>query len=111
VHADIHHALCVLLSPPRRPLREHYVGATLASSAKGQGFHVASVDRRRAPAQACIGDRIVLSHPAVAAPVAARHAGVNNASQANVVGGDGLPLPPLRTDNGPLESAGRRRSR
>jgi hypothetical protein len=29
-------------------------------------------------------------------------------SEANVVGGDGLPLPPLRTDAWPLESAGRR---
>jgi sialate O-acetylesterase len=47
----------------------------------------------------------------VAVPVAARYAWVNNASEANVVGGDGLPLPPLRTDDWPLESAGRRYGR
>ena len=36
---------------------------------------------------------------------------VNNPSEANIVGGDGLPLPPLRTDDWPLESAGRRYGR
>ncbi len=77
-----------------------------------RGFFVAGADRRWVPAQASIdGDRIVLSSPAVAAPVAARYAWVNNASEANVVGGDGLPLPPLRTDDWPLESAGRRYGR
>jgi sialate O-acetylesterase len=45
--------------------------------------------------------------PAVPAPVAARYAWVNNASESNVVSGDGLPLTPLRTDDWPLESAGR----
>lgn len=74
-----------------------------------RGFYLAGADRRWAPAQGRIeGDRIVLSSPAVPAPVAARYAWVNNASQANVVGGDGLPLPPLRTDDWPLESAARR---
>ena len=75
-------------------------------------FYLAGADRRWVPAQARLdGDRIVLSSPAVAAPVAARYAWVNNASEANVVGGDGLPLPPLRTDDWPLESAGRRYGR
>lgn len=74
-----------------------------------RGFYLAGADRRWVPAQARIdGDRILLTSPAVAAPVAARYAWVNNASEANVVGGDGLPLPPLRTDDWPLESAGRR---
>jgi sialate O-acetylesterase len=77
-----------------------------------RGFYLAGADRRWVPAQARIdGDRILLSSPAVAAPVAARYAWVNNASEANVVGGDGLPLPPLRTDDWPLESAGRRYGR
>jgi len=73
-----------------------------------RGFYLAGADRRWVPAEARLdGDRILLSSPSVAAPVAARYAWVNNASEANVVGGDGLPLPPLRTDDWPLESAGR----
>ncbi|WP_457322622.1 sialate O-acetylesterase [Roseateles sp. P5_E11] len=77
-----------------------------------RGFYVAGADRRWVPAEARVdGDRIVLRSAAVAAPVAARYAWVNNASEANVVGGDGLPLPPLRTDDWPLESAGRRYGR
>jgi len=77
-----------------------------------RGFHVAGADRRWMPAEARFdGDRILLRSAAVPAPVAARYAWVNNASEANVVGGDGLPLPPLRTDDWPLESAGRRYGR
>ncbi|MGM9489578.1 sialate O-acetylesterase [Ideonella sp. YS5] len=85
---------------------------TARSGEPARGFYVAGADRRWVPAQARIdGDRIVLSSPAVAAPVAARYAWVGNASEANVVGGDGLPLPPLRTDDWPLASAGRRYGR
>jgi sialate O-acetylesterase len=77
-----------------------------------RGFYVAGADRRWQPAEARIdGDRIVLRSAAVALPVAARYAWVSNASEANVVGGDGLPLPPLRTDDWPLESAARRYGR
>ncbi|KQW43633.1 MULTISPECIES: sialate O-acetylesterase [unclassified Roseateles] len=77
-----------------------------------RGFYVAGADRRWLPAEARLdGDRIVLRSAAVPSPVAARYAWVNNASEANVVGGDGLPLPPLRTDDWPLESAGRRYGR
>lgn len=74
-----------------------------------RGFYLAGTDHRWVPAQARFdGDRIVLSSAAVAAPVAARYAWANNPSEANIVGGDGLPLPPLRTDDWPLETAGRR---
>lgn len=77
-----------------------------------RGFYLAGADRRWVPAQGRFdGDRIVLHSPAVQAPVAARYAWVNNSSEANIVGGDGLPLPPLRTDDWPLESAGRRYGR
>ena len=77
-----------------------------------RGFHLAGADRRWMPAEARFdGDRIVLHSPAVPAPVAARYAWVDNPSEANIVGGDGLPLPPLRTDDWPLESAGRRYGR
>ncbi len=77
-----------------------------------RGFYLAGADRRWVPAEARLdGDRIVLRSPGMTAPVAARYAWVNNASEANVVGGDGLPLTPLRTDDWPLESAGRRYGR
>jgi sialate O-acetylesterase len=77
-----------------------------------RGFYLAGADRRWLPAEARFdGDRVVLRSPAVPAPVAARYAWVNNPSEANIVGGDGLPLPPLRTDDWPLESAGRRYGR
>ncbi|WP_457321772.1 sialate O-acetylesterase [Roseateles sp. P5_E11] len=82
---------------------------TARSGETVRGFYVAGADRRWQPAEARLdGDRIVLRSAAVPVPVAARYAWVNNASEANVVGGDGLPLPPLRTDGWPLESAGRR---
>ncbi|KQY79365.1 sialate O-acetylesterase [Pelomonas sp. Root1444] len=74
-----------------------------------RGFFLAGADHRWEPAEARIdGDRIVLRSAVVPSPVAARYAWVNNASEANVVGGDGLPLPPLRTDDWPLASASRR---
>jgi len=74
-----------------------------------RGFYLAGADRRWMPADARVeGDGVVLRSPAVSAPVAARYAWVDNPSEANVIGGDGLPLPPLRTDDWPLESAGLR---
>lgn len=77
-----------------------------------RGFYLAGADRRWLPAEARFdGDRIVLRSPAVPAPVAARYAWVNNPSEANIVGGDGLPLPTLRTDDWALESAARRYGR
>lgn len=73
-----------------------------------RGFLLAGADRRWHAAEARLeGDRLVLRSRAVPQPAAARYAWVNNPSEANVVGGDGLPLPPLRTDRWPLESAGR----
>lgn len=74
-----------------------------------RGFYLAGADRRWVAAEARFdGAQIVLRSSAVPAPVAARYAWVDNPSEANIVGGDGLPLPPLRTDDWPLESAGRR---
>jgi sialate O-acetylesterase len=74
-----------------------------------RGFYLAGADHRWVPAEARLeGDGIVLRSAAVPAPVAARYAWVDNPSEANVIGGDGLPLAPLRTDDWPLESAGRR---
>jgi sialate O-acetylesterase len=74
-----------------------------------RGFYLAGADHRWVPAEARLADggRIVLHSASVPAPVAARYAWVDNPSEANVIGGDGLPLPPLRTDDWPLETAGR----
>jgi sialate O-acetylesterase len=44
----------------------------------------------------------------VPAPVAARYAWVDNPSESNLVGGDGLPAAPLRSDHWPLASQGKR---
>ncbi|HJV62189.1 MAG TPA: sialate O-acetylesterase [Albitalea sp.] len=77
-----------------------------------RGFYLAGADRRWVPAEARFdGDRVVLHSPEVPAPVAARYAWVDNPSEANIIGGDGLPLPPMRTDDWPLETAARRYGR
>jgi len=74
-----------------------------------RGFVLAGADRRFVAATARIaGDHVVLSSPAVAAPVAARYAWVDNASEANLVGGDGLPAAPARSDDWALETLGKR---
>jgi sialate O-acetylesterase len=74
-----------------------------------RGFLLAGADRRFVAAQARIdGDHVVLSSPAVPAPVAARYAWVDYPSESNLVGGDGLPAAPLRSDDWPLASQGRR---
>ena len=70
-----------------------------------RGFYVAGADRRWVPAEARFeDDRVLLRSSAVPAPVAARYAWVNNPSEANIIGGDGLPLPPLRTDDWPFQT-------
>ncbi|WP_457442641.1 sialate O-acetylesterase [Roseateles sp. P5_E4] len=75
-----------------------------------RGFLLAGADQRWHPAQARLEgtDVIVLSSPAVAAPVAARYAWVDNPSEANLIGGDGLPMAPWRSDSWALETQGRR---
>lgn len=74
-----------------------------------RGFMLAGADRRFHPATARIdGDAVVLSSPGVPTPLAARYAWVDNPSESNLVGGDGLPAAPLRTDHWPLDTQGRR---
>ena len=74
-----------------------------------RGFAVAGADRRFVPATARIeGDVVVLSSPQVAAPVAARYGWVDNPSESNLVGGDGLPSSPTRSDDWPLPSKDRK---
>jgi len=74
-----------------------------------RGFVLAGADRKFVAATARIeGDAIVLSSPAVAAPLAARYAWADNPSESNLVGGDGLPAAPARSDDWPLETLGKR---
>lgn len=74
-----------------------------------RGFALAGSDRRFVPATARIaGDAVVLSSPDVKAPQAARYAWVDNPSESNLVGADGLPAAPLRSDDWPLETEGKR---
>jgi sialate O-acetylesterase len=74
-----------------------------------RGFLLAGADRRFVPATARIeGDAVVLSSPAVKSPQAARYAWVDNPSESNLVGADGLPAAPLRSDDWPLDSQGRK---
>lgn len=93
-------------------LRFTATGSGLRTAKAGEalrGFALAGADRRFVPATARIeGDVVVLSSPQVAAPVAARYGWVDNPSESNLVGGDGLPASPLRSDDWPLPSQGKR---
>ncbi|MEO6281252.1 sialate O-acetylesterase [Roseateles sp.] len=74
-----------------------------------RGFVLAGADQRFVPATARIdGDVVILSSPDVAAPVAARYGWVDNPSESNLVGADGLPASPLRSDRWPLDTQGKR---
>lgn len=93
-------------------LRFRNTGGGLRTALAGEalrGFVLAGTDRRFVPATARIdGDTVVLNSPLVPQPVAARYAWMDNPSQSNLVGGDGLPAAPARSDTWALESAGRR---
>ncbi|HVU33992.1 MAG TPA: sialate O-acetylesterase [Opitutaceae bacterium] len=65
-------------------------------------FTIAGRDRRFVPAQAMIrGDRVVVSSPEVADPVAVRF-GWNETDTPNLVNSAGLPAIPFRTDDWPV---------
>lgn len=66
------------------------------------GFEIAAADRQWKPAEArIVGDTVVISSPAVTAPVAARYAWKDwpDSSLANAAG---LPATPFRTDDWPV---------
>ncbi|MFX1681419.1 sialate O-acetylesterase [Mitsuaria sp. CC2] len=93
-------------------LRFKNTGGGLRTALAGdalRGFVVAGADRQFVPATARIdGDAVVLSSPLVSRPLAARYAWMDNPSESNLVGGDGLPAAPARSDAWPLESVGKR---
>ncbi|MDR7331244.1 sialate O-acetylesterase [Roseateles asaccharophilus] len=73
-----------------------------------RGFLLAGADRRFVPATArIVGDAVVLSSADVKSPQAARYAWVDNPSESNLTGADGLPAAPLRSDAWPLQTAGK----
>lgn len=74
-----------------------------------QGFAVAGSDQRFRLASARIeGSRVLVGHAEVPQPVAVRHGWVDNAEEANLVNGAGLPASPFRTDRWPLRTEGAR---
>jgi sialate O-acetylesterase len=80
-------------------VRFRHAGAGLAlDTAKGSSFVVAGVDGQFKPATAVVdGDTIVVSSPAVAAPVAVRYAWEDDPIT-SLRNKDGLPASPFRTD-------------
>ncbi len=82
-------------------LRFTHANGGLAASGGGdlKGFVVAGADRTWHPATArIVGDTVVVSSPAVAAPVAARYAW-ENLPTCNLTNAVGLPASPFRTDD------------
>jgi sialate O-acetylesterase len=68
-----------------------------------RGFTVAGADQRFVPAQVSLaGRRAVVAHPGVPVPTAVRYAWADTPLDANLVGANGLPAAPLRTDRFPL---------
>ena len=47
------------------------------------------------------GRRVIVSHPELKRPVAVRYGWVDNPEQSNLVGGNGLPASPFRSDRWP----------
>jgi sialate O-acetylesterase len=80
-------------------------GGLIAKGDKLVGFSIAGAGRKFVPAEAAIeGGAVVLSAPAVAAPVAARYGFQQFVSPlCNLYNKEGLPASPFRTDDWPLE--------
>jgi sialate O-acetylesterase len=80
-------------------------GGLIAKGGKLVGFSIAGADRRFVPAEAVIeGACVVLSAPAVAAPVAARYGFEQFVNPlGNLYNQELLPASPFRTDDWPLE--------
>jgi len=80
-------------------------GGLEAKGGELTGFAIAGEDRKFHNAKATIvGDRVIVSSPQVAKPVAVRY-GWADAPTANLFGKDGLPASPFRTDNWPMLTA------
>jgi len=74
-----------------------------------RGFTVAGPDREFVPANASIvGATVVVEAPDIAHPIAVRYAWSQDPKDANLENAHGLPASPFRTDDWPLDSAGKR---
>lgn len=77
----------------------HASGGLIAYNKPVQSLEIAGEDRIFRPANArIVGDTLLVSSPAVKAPVAVRYAW-KNAPEANLYNGAGLPAVPFRSDN------------
>lgn len=78
---------------------QHANGGLVAhGDATLKGFVIAGADKQWKPAQArIVGEKIVVSHPAIPQPVAVRYAWQDN-PDANLYNAAGLPASPFRTD-------------
>lgn len=75
-------------------------GLTTADQASPRTFFVAGNDRVFHPAEAIIAKNIAIVHShLVTEPVSVRYAWADNPAAANLVGAEGLPASPFRTDN------------
>ena len=78
---------------------DHADGGLVAHARPPDSFQIAGADHRFVPATARIDrDSVIVSAPAVTAPVAVRYAWTN-APDANLFNGAGLPAAPFRTDD------------
>jgi sialate O-acetylesterase len=84
---------------------KHTEGGLVFKEGQTGAFAIAGKDKQWKPARAKIeGDKLILSSPEVAAPVAARYAWASVAP-CELFNGAGLPASPFRTDDWPVESA------
>ena len=80
---------------------KHGEGLKTRDGSAPRGFTIAGADKAWKPAVARIeGERVVVSSPEVAAPVAVRYAWLEN-PDCNLVNGAGLPATSFRTDDWP----------
>ena len=87
---------------------DHLGGGLLAKDGDLKGFAVAGADRKFVWAQATIkGDKVVVSAPEVASPVAVRYAWDIN-PVCNLFNQAGLPAVPFRTDDWPMTTHNRK---
>ena len=78
---------------------KHTDGGLVAKGGDLKGFALAGADKKWIAAKARIdGDKVIVSHPDVKTPVAARYAWAEN-PDCNLYNGAGLPASPFRTDD------------
>ncbi len=82
----------------------HADGGLRAREGDLTGFEIAAADRMWKPGVARIeGDKVIVSHPDTANPVAVRYAWADNPT-CNLINSAGLPASPFRTDDWPANS-------